>query len=55
MEFDAEVVDVENIVEQFLYNDLSDKLEGTFKIMQLARNPQNLKYLVVNGLLVMFF
>ena len=48
----ANINDIEEYVE-LLYEELAEKIRGTALILQLARNPDNLEELAVNGELIL--
>ena len=50
----ANINDIEDYVE-LLYEELPEKIRGTGLILQLARNPDNLEELAVNGKLAFVF
>jgi hypothetical protein len=47
----ASLEDVDNYIEK-LYDSMEDKIKGTYMVLQLARNPDNLEVLVLNETLL---
>lgn len=44
----ANINDMDEYIE-LLYEDIADKVRGSALILQLARNPDNLEELLING------